>query len=1001
MSTQPSWSRRLPFGQTVVRTHRLVGREETLQSIDRLIRTDTKIIAIVGAGGIGKTRMLEEVIDRLEVNPLFVRTTYPIDLSDFYCHTRYGLAESIYSAMGNITHSPDLDHLKSEIERKRLMGDTSSTYRAHDLFVKAFEEFLQKINRDRKLVLVFDTAEHLIYQHRKPLTHSNCAESWYWLTQLLQSSTNMVALIAGRPSSVYGKAAVFTKLISFLRVRDISVATIALKPLSQEAALDYYVAVAETVEPDINLVNRIRAINDLEKERIYRLSQGKPILLALTLDHFLHALPRSSLLSSAIADVKTTRSQFEQALVKELQNHPEIRDAIICLGALTKGADWNLISRLLQTTDSKGLLPQRFEELALRLRSLVVIKINRATHGNGAVYFILHDEMRCLLRSHWPYSVGDLVTLNLETREHYRDQIEGSEILISKLWENFLLSSQSESVLQQLSTHVALHEKLLSENLHYMLIGNARRGLITFYQYSQEAYANVNLAFYLSTRAEVLNWLESEDFQELTQDEIQHIRGLVDIGSVIVDLARNEIAEVGPALRKSLRRVKSVLAHEFVECRAAQILARSGDPKQLEVAQKLLDQVIVRLHSRVGSGKDIDDDFGEWLSVATLALAYGQRGYLQRVRGYMGRAIKDYDLANNLYRIVHVDVEHAEVLNNRGFVYCEIGDYDLALDAVELALDLRRRLGPMQPVVLSLNTLAIIKMRVGEYAEARTAANQAYQISELIKFPRGVGLTCLTIAECVRHESKALESLENTTTAIDYAQKALKTFRELSELPRIVEALLEVGRAYRQSARLLAINSQNKTSVLELVRSSRDAFDEARKIAGKDITYRQVDALVNLYVLETFAEDVRVDVVYQYEEIESNIMSLVSDYLLRQTTNTPKIERTDAQVLIWLQLGKFYLHKGLRRLKTYQSLLEVDKFEMFRDLFLGFEYMLLFNPKQHRELQRARNELATLLNKMTWLTPIQVCRFIDKVENEYNKSNCMLRQMFSNWVKCV
>ena len=82
-------------------TTRLVGREDQLAQIDRIVREaqGTWVLKVSGQGGIGKTRLVSEVLVRYQYSPGVLADREPVDLYHTSTHSIEGLMAAICAAL--------------------------------------------------------------------------------------------------------------------------------------------------------------------------------------------------------------------------------------------------------------------------------------------------------------------------------------------------------------------------------------------------------------------------------------------------------------------------------------------------------------------------------------------------------------------------------------------------------------------------------------------------------------------------------------------------------------------------------------------------------------------------------------------------------------------------------------------------------------------------------------------------------------------------------------
>lgn len=213
------------------RTQHLVNRTHEMDLIHKAISApgvECRIVLIKGPGGLGKTRLLEEVQRRtgeksmrelygpppkaddwinLTENAAFIRV---IDLTD----VKYHIRELLLQQLGDPTNwNPRVDFHKFAEARNRYqhIANVGAAYSllgpAIEQIGKAFEEDLSAASKTRRLVILFDTAEQLSLSSSKWLQNHHlvgpedlASSAQQWLLKQIAGNKlgNVTLIIAGR-----------------------------------------------------------------------------------------------------------------------------------------------------------------------------------------------------------------------------------------------------------------------------------------------------------------------------------------------------------------------------------------------------------------------------------------------------------------------------------------------------------------------------------------------------------------------------------------------------------------------------------------------------------------------------------------------------------------------------------------------------------------------------------------------------------------------------------
>jgi len=194
-----------------------IGRTEPIQQLEKVFQEvldglGTRVVFVLGEGGIGKSFLLEYMRRRWEERGEAFIPRRIIDLYDVVNHTLEGFLESLmYAYPSGPFWSPILDayeEARRGLERARLSQEAEAIRKARqDLLDTVFHQ-LSEMGRRFYPVVFLDTAERWAY--RVGPARLYWAEAWHtlrsWLVQWLQPfkghPTNLLWVIAGRPERV-------------------------------------------------------------------------------------------------------------------------------------------------------------------------------------------------------------------------------------------------------------------------------------------------------------------------------------------------------------------------------------------------------------------------------------------------------------------------------------------------------------------------------------------------------------------------------------------------------------------------------------------------------------------------------------------------------------------------------------------------------------------------------------------------------------------------------
>jgi tetratricopeptide (TPR) repeat protein len=196
---------------------------------------------------------------------------------------------------------------------------------------------------------------------------------------------------------------------------------------------------------------------------------------------------------------------------------------------------------------------------------------------------------------------------------------------------------------------------------------------------------------------------------------------------------------------------------------------------ELADASRHLDAAL-KLFEEAGDERGIAgavDDIGKlhWLrGDYPMALEYTQKGLVMR------RSIGDR-------RSIALS------LNNLGLVYQDSGQFRLALDAFEQALRIRREIGDLVGVSISLNNLGTVAQDQRDDARALALFQEAYEVAKETGDRNRIALVLTNLGETHNR-------LGDPKRAIQYLREAEQLADELGDKLGLAEAVRGLGKAY-------------------------------------------------------------------------------------------------------------------------------------------------------------------------------------------------------------
>jgi tetratricopeptide (TPR) repeat protein len=1003
-------------------TPELVGFRAEIQEIEQALadRTNSYVIHISGQGGIGKTRLVKQVLNKITGRDLLVASEL-IDLYHSPVHTLEGMLDSIQSVLAprkKVFKHYQKARQRFEKHSIRRPDKLQTIDHLRDDMVKMFLQDLDDLAGDRRIVWALDTTEKLILQEDRIAEQLNVrghSEILTWLLSvLLPRMNNMVLLLAGRPGSE-----AFSKVLQ--EVDKAKYLSIVVKGLNESETLVYFeevIKVAETSDDprDVPVAEIIRNLSIEDRQAIfYALCDSadppyvRPILLALTIDYLVVAGQPFSGLIRPLAKARTLTSlereniqnELGTALVHQLQQSMRPADEIIVsLAWLRKGADTDLLAKMTELEHSE--VEQGLEQI----RPLSFVKVRPADNR-----IFLHDEMYELLRQFLLSKFAEPMHSRVQTivKAHYKNRIAKLEESIGNLYKapaEFTLLPETSKVIElRLNSQDAM-----VEDLHYQLDWDGLSGFETYYRYAEEAIITNDENFDAQLRAELLRSVRQ---QGATLD-FRSVHNQLNLSDIAADAAvrwvkryvslgqYQKALEISDQLRGNLS--------EIIECggelaqaelNAWEALARAY-LGELDTAETLLRDSLARLTGYNPSFR----------SRCILARIYNNLGYVYRLQGKHYGAIEAYRKAMPLWRHTGIKIEQANTLNNIAFAFAEVGNYVPAVASALDALHLREKMGLLLPVSYSLNTLAHIKIRENALEEAKHYAQRALALASHpeIHSMRARGLALIALAEIKRRlsdwESRSLkERVTLLDEAIEHVEEAEQIFTTSKEPAHLIESLIELGCACRSWAKLKQeLSNTSGFTVDELAgRGKKALYSAAKRAEEYSLSYRTVDALVNLawlwyYVKDRLGEEwLALDT-----EILPEVQRLVpKEYVITESSKASRLDTETARSEVifpyLVQLAKWH---------TLQGHLAFDHFsqsdneatgalkQALTDYTLALAYDTLV-AREHvvGDMRRAFEQICNRLKALNTEELQLVYQSVDAVEQQYGLGHSRMKQL--------
>ncbi|MFZ5857196.1 MAG: tetratricopeptide repeat protein [Chloroflexota bacterium] len=917
-------------------TPELVGRKEILGIIKKAIESKNRkpqVVYITAKGGMGKTRLLEEVVkfwnkqSRLQKKTNILVVSHLVDLYHTHTHNKDGLIDEIVDALDKKHFKKYFEKRAAFIHKKYEMGESPDDLRQEmiDAFVGELNELARKYN---KVVLVFDTAEVLHFQmdpSQKALGPAqHLTDIAFWLTQeLISRLRNVTVLIAGRPPKSSDH------FLEELNKTGTKVTSYTLPGFQAEETLSYFNVMARvTRKENPQSAERIQSIPEETQRVIHDLTQGEPFVLALLIDYLAIT---EELPSLETRDPKGFREDLGNRVIEAIQKCLRPSDEVVeALSWAPKGMGAQLLAWVLKHRQPNELeieeAGKAIDELRKPKKRLSFVKIRT----DNLVF--LQDEMYSLMKE-VHHSEGmkvqkgkvdrdihnfyewkiDETRKKIQERELELDAIRHTPEKLPHLSPVSVI--REEEILSKAHAHLQAYQV---EHVYYTLRVNPPEGFRLFLKYAEEAFQNREDNLWQLLKDELLRFYKYLPVEGLSQIDIEAYMGIILIRTRLGEDRINEAERVINRIRDTsggnLLKPGSYLDLELKIWETWVLVYTGRDPKD---ARYILNEILRDLEKLLLLP---EISLVKWRLNFLKASALYWHGYLSWSQGEFKDAVQWYLQALPLWRELKIEVQQATTLNDLSWAEAETGAFETALSHCKDGLKLRRQLGKPYLIALSLNTMGLIEIRYGKPETARFHCEQALEIFRRQEDARGIGLACLALAESLRRTTNTDLFVYDEKMKIDYltraaerATEAVMIFKEKvkDEPLRLVEAYIELGCVYREWIRQLHKDDPMRR---DKIKRSHAAYEMAVKVARKsDYEYRAIDALVNMawlyYYAGNFSEARGI--------LEKKVRNQIGDEYLY--TKDHGAERTTPNPWHWVQLGKANVLLGMMFFDEYRE----------------------------------------------------------------------------------
>jgi Tetratricopeptide repeat len=880
---------------------RMIGRQKYLEEIKEILNssdTNSAVFYIEGRGGVGKTRLLEEILHFTVSFPQVV-TSGIIDLYDSNLHDidnlQHFLAESL---------DPENLFFKNyrlkyaEVQQKR-EAQFAENEEMQELLERKEREFLwdyEKLSRNKRIILAFDTLEIIQYEkdefEQEFEFEQEEASAKTWLLEELSRLPNSIILLASRP----------------VRTLQTEIAG-ACRPLGSR--FKYYnlekFSYAEQKEylAELKAGNaQLEELLDPELEGILLdKTEGLPIRLTMLVDLLLYGEELSTIFPLNLHDAQEVKpAQLEQVLVERLrQLAPPYSQMFDFLRCARKGLDLELLRNLVGDFEVSDW------ENDLKNSALVKYRVN-------SKQFFLHDE------------VADLFD------KYYRDD---PELRAGYLPFVAYYSSKYDSPDTAISS---LPENTVTAWLFYELQANPIKGYEKFVVWNEQLLQDKKNQLAILLRQEMRRftkrYLENEDTGNIAvKTELGNLpKRNAALDKVNTLLVSGDNAQTLEKIEKIFQSDNPNFGWKKIDdpLYKARLLVMWGEVLtylgRAEADVKAKYQQAQTLCTKSA----FETDFQKRQANLLQGRIRNNLGYLYSNQGLYNLALQEYKKALTFFRVSNITHEESNTLNNIAFSQALIGQATTARRYVEQALEMRESSGSKYEQALSRNTLGLVLTRQGFPEAGINECLEALKMCESQGQVRGIGLACNALGYAYRKlgerwRDKVINSDQarhSYDAGFHYLMQAKEIFSTAGkeEPARLWECYNELGSLKREQGLLLR-NRMQPEGILAIFEESLNyevkGLEQAQKVGLKFFINESLEDLAQIhgeiyFLLKELGKTEKAVSVFSHANayLAEIIDNTNAKYHLQSGIGFIEAEANDDGTADWLALGKVYRWSG-------------------------------------------------------------------------------------------
>lgn len=818
-----------------------VGHKNEIAIIHKAIsdKGHLRLINIQGAGGIGKTSILQKVQKSYAGQEGFFVSEF-IDFFDTSIQSWLGFLDEIVRILEKLTPYGFEKYKKErddaiQIELAGITGNTLENARKR--FIESFEECYKQVSKYACIIMLMDTFENIQYKPEK--YDSFTSHFLRWLQYL--KNTDTVLIIAGRENKKWQDDFI-------LKLGDDLVKYLELKDFKANDTKELF---------ELSEVGRL--ITDKEREKLQILTEGRPLLLNLTLDWYswkpdtlseiISKYELEKLNKISVEELKRVQENFERELIERFRYMGKYDNTIKYMAIVYKYFTADFLAFLLDMEKDKA------QQLLFEMQNWSFMKYNERTGT-----YQLHDLVRELIIKYIWKEIDPTKDIQKsickKTVEYYEKVLIKD---IRKDYDDYLYAKRHAmntnnytkeiEALRALSDLKRKQQIFQAHQAYYDIIADDEKGII---RYRETFVANVwamereAFEFVQQHRDEAIYFLEKDypdNYKKMEEARIKIVveRKLDDGLKILENLFNNFNLKKDP--------------HLYVNIVLYQGIAYTYKGEYEKSEEKLTHAINILRKLEYNLENKLDSESMETRQIArSMGRAYGNLGFTLRIVGRLSEAISAYKEALKYNKIgSRVSAASASTYNDLSYAYARIGKYDLARKLCREGLETREKLLLDYHIGLSYSTLGGIEYRGYNPYIGKQFCEKALAIFQRIDDARGLSLTYRGLAANLTLLGRQQLTTKFFKEAEEYLIMAEEVFKAKGEKPQpefLADIYEKWALLYQEWGKVLTEGGENKNKIDEYFNKSELYFKQCIEVYRKEKSlWSQAIAMERLFVL--------------------------------------------------------------------------------------------------------------------------------------------------------